>query len=73
MNHAELVEGQVFYLTPAELPRRGPVTVAVTAHTLNLVGSCDRICDQATLGIAEKQPIQIGFEKRQAMQVVDFT
>ena len=34
---------------------------------------CDCICDQATLDSAEKQPIDIGFETRQAMQVVDFT
>jgi hypothetical protein len=33
--------------------------------------NCDQICDQATLGIAEKRPIQIGFGNRQAAQVVD--
>jgi hypothetical protein len=37
----------------------------------NPVKYCVRICDQATLGIAEKRPIQIGFESWQAAQVVD--
>ena len=46
LNHVQLVDDKELYLTPIELPRTGPVTVAVTAHTLDLVGSCDRICDQ---------------------------
>jgi hypothetical protein len=43
----------------------------VNGRTITGMTDCDRICDQATLDIAEKRPIQIGFERRQAVQVID--